>query len=198
MIKNLSLFFLVFMLFACAKNQINQGPLSLSWAEREIKLSAMLQWQFHGDFLLNIPNHKIRAGLSWKQEKDQYSLIFFGPFGLVEAKLDGDAHLVHLKDNKGNDYSADNPETLIKQQFACSLPLSSLYYWVRGLPSPAEVQNRKDDLFHRIEDLEQEGWHIHYIAYQRVQDLELPQEIQFKQDDLTLDLMIDKGGWKLG
>lgn len=192
-------FFFIGCLFlvACAKAPQYQ-PLALTWPEREQRLSELKNWQFRGDVLIKVPQHKFSANMYWQQENNnQYHMVFFGPLGIGSIRMDGSSDAVCLQDNDGKKYCADSPEVLMQQQLGWSLPVSSLYYWVRGLPAPKPVTNVNYDAFHRLAQLEQEGWNIRYTSYYRLQSVELPQNIIFSRPDFFIELTIDADSWQL-
>lgn len=189
------LFALVLTLSACAPTRYDQS-LSLSWSQRQYVLSNMIDWQFRGDFILKMPGKKLSANIFWQQQAALYQIMLFGPFGIGSVTIEGGSDFVQLKDNRGHAYSAQTPEALLQRQVGWSLPVSSLYYWVRGLPAPGRVDQLMYDEFHRIQHMEQQGWSIDYVAYQRVQQLELPREIRFMHDKIYLDLTIEGDSWK--
>ncbi len=196
----------VFLLSSCA-HPPKYTPLTTPWPERQQQLLALTEWQFRGHVIFKMPEqhgdvasvseHKFSANVSWQQNADAYKVMLFGPLGFSAVNLDGRPGAVHLKDSHGKVYEADNPESLMQTQLGWSLPISSLYYWVRGLPSPEPITSVTYDAYHRIAHLQQQGWRIDYMAYQRVQQLELPQEITFMQDKYYMHLTIEGDSWQV-
>lgn len=185
----------IILLASCAQPP-KSTPLTLSWEQRQQQLSAVTSWQFRGHVIFKMPEHKFSANLYWQQHPNAYHVMLFGPLGFNAVDLSGLAGQVSLKDSHGNTYTAENPESLMQQQLGWSLPISSLFYWVRGLQAPGSITEVHYDAFHRIEWLEQQGWNIHFIQYQRVQLIELPQEITFMQDKYLLHLTIEGDSWQ--
>lgn len=172
-------------------------PLTTSWPERQQQLSAMKDWQFRGHVVFKMPERKFSANVYWQQAQASYQVMMFGPLGFSAVNLDGHPGEVRLKDSHGHVYEASNPESLMQEQLGWSLPISSLYYWVRGLPAPGSITQVHYDAFHRIEWLRQQGWDIHFLHYQRVQRVELPQEITFTQHKYSLHLTIEGDSWQV-
>lgn len=134
----------------------------------------------------------------WQQEHDQYHMVFLGPLGIGSIRMDGSSDAVCLQDNDGKKYCADSAEVLMQQQFGWSLPVSSLYYWVRGLPAPEPITTVHYDAFHRLAELDQEGWNIRYMSYYRLPVVELPQNIIFSRPDFFIELTIEGDSWQFG
>ena len=196
-VKNLFCIFSVVLLLSSCAHFPERAPLNTPWPERQQQLSALIDWQFRGHVIFKMPERKFSANVYWQQKADTYQVMLFGPLGFSAVNLDGQPGAVHLKASHGHVYEADNPESLMQQQLGWSLPISSLYYWVRGLPSPEPVTSVTYDAYHRISHLEQQGWQIDYLAYQRVQLIELPQEITFMQSKYYLHLTIENDSWQM-
>ena len=196
-VRNLFCLLVFMFLFSSCANSPEYAPLTTSWSERQQQLSTLTDWQFRGHVIFKMPERKFSANVYWQQKTDVYKVMLFGPLGVNAVNLEGQTDLVSLKDSHGQVYSAKTPEALMQQQLRWSLPISSLYYWVRGLPAPGAITRVTYDAYHRISHLEQQGWSIDYVAYQRVQFIELPQEITVTQDHYYLRLMIDSGSWQL-
>lgn len=186
----------ILLLSSCARPP-EYAPLTTPWPERQLQLSALTDWQFRGHVIFKMPKRRFSANVYWQQNVDVYQVMLFGPLGFNAVNLDGKPGVVSLKDSHGHVYKAENPESLMQEQLGWSLPISSLYYWVRGLPSPEPIIRVTYDAYHRISHLEQQGWSVDYIAYQRVQLFELPQEITFMQDKYYLHLTIESDSWKV-
>lgn len=186
----------IFLLSACA-HPPEYAPLTTAWSERQEQLSALTDWQFRGHAVFKMPERKFSANVYWQQNADQYQIMLFGPFGLGGININGQPNSVYLKDSHGHTYKADTPESLMQNQLGWSLPVSSLYYWVRGLPAPGPVTHVTYDAYHRMVHLEQQGWGIDYRAYQRVQAIELPREIIFAKDNYYMHLTIEDDGWRV-
>jgi len=186
---------LVLLLTGCAQAP-KSIPLNLSWPQRQQQLTGLTAWQFRGHVVFKMPERKFSANVYWQQAPASYQVMLFGPLGFNAVNLSGNADQVSLKDSKGHVYTAESPEVLMQQQLGWSLPISSLNYWVRGLPAPGPITNVVYDAFHRIEVLEQQGWSIHFIAYQRVQQFELPKEIIFTQAKFYMRLTMEGDSWQ--
>lgn len=185
----------LFLLSSCV-HPPQYAPLTTSWSDRQQQLSALTDWQFRGHAVFKMPERKFSANVYWQQTANTYQVMLFGPLGLGAVNLEGQSGSVRLKDSRGHVYTAENPEALMQQQLGWSLPISSLYYWVRGLPAPGSITHVDYDEYHRISHLEQQGWRIDYLAYQRVQRLELPQDMTFTQDAYFLHLTVESDSWR--
>lgn len=171
-------------------------PLTQSWEQRQQALSSLLNWKFRGHFIFKSPANKFSANVFWQQKHNNYDIRVFGPLGFGAAQLQGNDKQVILKDAHAHIYTATNPEALMQQQLGWLLPVSSLYYWLRGLPAPGSVTSIHYDSYHRIDRLRQQGWQIQFVQYMRAQAFELPQEIIFTQNEYYLHLTIEADSWQ--
>lgn len=188
----------LFLLTSCAHVPESQ-PLNLSWPQRQPALMALTSWQFRGHVIFKMPKNKLSANIFWQQQSPQaYHVMLFGPLGFSAVELNGQADQVNLKDSHGRVYHSSNPESLMMEQLGWSLPVSSLYYWVRGLPAPGAITDVQYDAFHRIALLKQQGWEMHFISYTRVQWMELPTEIIFEKESFFMRLTVEDDSWQIG
>lgn len=166
---NLYFLFLTVLLLAsgCAVNAVSShSPVSRSWAEQEGGVSQLTSWQMRGRVAIKSVNQSfdpISANVFWRQVDQSYDIELFGPVGLGAIKLLGQPGETVLTDSQSHQYKATSPEKLMQQQLGWSLPVSQLYYWVRGLPAPTnsgEVDNQAQkrlDPEHRLLSLKQAG-----------------------------------------
>lgn len=158
----------------------------LPWAQRKTQLNAIKNWHVNGNLAAHNQQHKgINASFSWEQHNNAYQLSFFGPLGSSSAVLNGNANGISLVTHQQT-YTAKNPEQLLQNQLGFRLPVSQLYYWIRGLPAPQSRYTVNLDAYNRLLKLRQSGWHINYLHYTNSETIDLP--------DL---LVIANGAWQI-
>src|SRR5579872_5742386 len=134
MFKGFSLI-LFLVLTACSSlSPPSSQPLDLSWKKRQQALKPIKNWQLQGAIAIHTPSDSGSATLHWKQEAGSYSLSLFGPFGSNAVQVYGKPGFIRLQTAQGQIFYAHNPEQLLYNQLGWNLPLSNLYYWIRGLP----------------------------------------------------------------
>lgn len=190
------------LLTACVSNTISSSsPAPVSWEAHQQKLSQLTNWQMRGRFSLKnskttsapaqTQTQAFSANLFWRQMDQGYDVELFGPVGLGAVKLLGEPGKIELSDSQGNHYQSTSPEALMQQQLGWFLPVSELYYWIRGLPAPGEISSKKLDSAHRLLVLEQSGWKINYQSYQYISNLWLPKKILLQSEILKVTLVIN-------
>ncbi len=175
----------------------SQTPLNknVSWDSRVQTLSGIENWDLNA--LIAIRNRKddATASLTWQQNRKNYTLNVFGPLGTNPIKLSGKPGQVALQNAHGQIFYASTPEALLAQQTGYQLPVSGLYYWIRGLPVPGTPSQTHFDTYHHLVELDQQGWKIQYLRYTSVHQIDLPTKIFLVSPDLSVKIIINK--WQL-
>ena len=169
------------------------------WSSKQKRLSEIDSWQLNGRLGLIISGRSKGSSmhLNWTQNKDDFLIYLDGPFGIPLAKIRSDGNEV-VANISGQEkiLKASSAELLMKNLIGWDLPVSSLRFWVMGLPVPrweSKVTLNNDGL---PSSIFQKGWDVRYLSYQNEKELSLPARIRIAKDDITLNLMIN--GWQLG
>jgi outer membrane lipoprotein LolB len=168
----------------------NAKPSSPSWAEREQQLRQLDHWQLQGKIAIRSPSDSASASIAWKQDQKNYSISILGPFGSNAVQIYGGPGQVKLQNAQGKQFYANTPEQLLLDQTGWKLPVSSLYYWVRGLPVPGEAGEREFDPYHRLSKLSQQQWRVSFDEYKTFDGLELPTKLVLVHPSLNIKLVI--------
>lgn len=190
------------LLVACATQPAKTGALdqALSWPQRQGQLSSIKSWHISGELggqLLQQQKPKaFSASVIWQQQGPDYHISIFGPLGADMTKLNGNGTQATLLTSNHHAITGQNPEQLLEAKLGWTLPVSNLYYWVRGIPAPNIASSPTFDAYHRLITLRQQGWQIHYMRYTGVNNrYDLPSKIFISRPGLKLRLIISQ--WKL-
>ena len=166
-------------LSACATTTPPSAPENQNqpWSMRAQTLSALTAWDIRAAIAFRTDSDAESANLDWQQNNQDYTMLVSGPLGTTAFKLTGSEQGITLDTAQGKHFSAPTPEALLLQQTGWQLPVSSLYYWIRGLPAPNLPAQKQFDAFHHLTQLQQANWTIHYLAYTSVNHLDLPSKI---------------------
>ena len=191
-LKYVSVLFFVVLLTACTTIQ---APVPyVNWQTRYNQLSKIQNWQIKGVIAIKTLQKSLSASLYWQQACPNYTLHLFGPLGMGAVNIKGTPHRITLQKNHQT-YVAKNPEQLLQQQLGWYLPISSLHYWIRGIPVPNIKAIKRFDRYNRLIYLKQQGWEIQYLNYTRKAGLSLPAKILL--DSETLQVKITLTQWKM-
>ena len=113
-----------------------------------------------------------------------------GPLGASAMKLSGTEGQVSLQMSDGKVYRSSSPEQLLKAQWGFNLPVSSMNYWIRGLPVPGIPSSTRFDNAGRLSTLIQQGYRIDYLSYSNFGRWELPERISLVSSSLRVKMVV--------
>ncbi len=161
-----------------------------TWAERQTSLKRIHQWQINGKIAVQTAQDSGSASFNWTQINRQYELSIMGPLGSGSIKLTGQPGAVLLITADGKSYTAKSAEQLLAERWGFNLPLSSLTYWIRGLPVPDMTYSKQLDTENRLSELTQQGWQIQFLNYTTVGKNDLPNKLAITSPVLKTKLII--------
>lgn len=183
---------------ACATVPLLAPPLNqnIDWQIRRQQLELLKTWKIHGAIALQQGSQAENFSFYWVENEKNYRLEIYGPLGIGRQVLTVQGQHATLKNATGNVVTAASAEILLQQFSAWTLPVSSLHYWLRGLPAPLPPQTTNFDTYHHLLRLQQQGWSIRYISYLSFQGRDLPHKIIFQYRQLRGVVLINQ--WELG
>jgi len=162
----------------------------LPWEKRKAQLNNLQNWQARGNLAARTTNQQgVNASFSWQQHYHCYQLIFFGPLGSQSAVLTGNPERVCLTTHRQT-YTAQNPESLLADQLGLRLPISQLYYWLRGLPAPQSRYTTNLDAYNHLLKLRQSGWQVNYTHYSNSGVIDLPDRLEISNEKWQVRIAI--------
>lgn len=192
-VRNRLLIFTLLLWLAGCTTQIHvdeQARLD-SYAVHRDKLTELASWQLQGRIAMSMEKDAWSATLHWTQTDAEYELRLIAPLGRGSFDLRGGDQGVMLRLEQNKVLRADNPETLLQDNFGWAVPVSGLHYWVRGIPDPdARLTRLELDENGRISALEQSGWHVSYTQYSSQGEFDLPGRIAMDNGKMKLRLVI--------
>lgn len=165
------------------------------WPTRQKQLTALNGWKIRGNLTLKAPRVAESASLYFKQDNKNYTIRLFGPLGLGSIVIDGRPHRVTLHTAQKPPLTTQNPEELLQKEFGWHLPVSNLYYWIKGLPVPQKKTTLSFDRYHHLIHLEQEGWTIDYAHYKTYGPYDLPHDVFLTNARLKIQIHIAIHSW---
>jgi outer membrane lipoprotein LolB len=163
-----------------------------TWGNRVEVLSNIEDWDLNALIAIraNATRDAGSANMSWKQSKQDYSILLMGPLGSNAVKLTGKPGRVSLETADGKIYHAATPEALLFQQSGWNLPVSNLYYWIRGLPVPNMLAQKSFDAENHLSELTQEGWIIKYLHYKTIGRVGMPDKMVLANAKVNVKIVI--------
>jgi outer membrane lipoprotein LolB len=164
---------------------------SLSWSQRQAQLQKIVHWRAEGMMSIRSTRQTSAFSFEWlQQNQENYALEFFAPLGLGSVRVLGNASNVVLWQSATQKITAKTPEALMIRQLGYSVPVTSLYYWIRGLPDPHLPMSARFDVNHHLSTLQQQGWKINFQNFKTISGVDLPTMIllSYEQDSNPLRL----------
>jgi outer membrane lipoprotein LolB len=196
--KFLTIFLVCLWLTGCASFQPFQREMKpavdqdMAWNDRVQMLSQIKNWDLKALIAIRNTKDNQSATLNWQQTKQNYEISLFGPLGSNAVTLTGQPGKVILATADGKKIVAANPESLLATQTGWQLPVSNLYYWIRGLPAPNSPSRKQFDAYHHLMILHQQGWIIRYQHYVSFKGIDVPSRIVLENSQLSVKIVINQ------
>jgi outer membrane lipoprotein LolB len=193
---NILLLIFIFILTGCTtlSSQPCAVQNNIPWPERVSSLSKAQHWDIHAVMAMQVPARHEGGSLhlAWCQQRGDYTIQLFGPLGVNSMQLEGGTHGVSLKAADGRQWTAPTPERLLEEQTGWRLPVSYLYYWIRGLPAPVAIVKQQWDSQHRLYQLIQQGWTVTFLRYTFSGCLEVPEKLMLDNQSVKIKIFINQ------
>ncbi|KTD18188.1 lipoprotein insertase outer membrane protein LolB [Legionella jordanis] len=179
------------------KNKASKNSLGSDTAKNAAtaSASAISSWEISGAMAARNKNKGWNAAINWAQRGlGAYQIRLFGPLGSGTVLINKQGGVVTFRDGPKT-ASSSNAEELLKRQTGIRLPVNNLYYWVRGLPAPGNVQLAQRDETNHLRLLKQGGYLVEYGQYTRVGNAVLPTHIKLQGNGVFIKLVIKR--WKI-
>lgn len=164
-----------------------------SWQQRRKALARVRHWNIDGAFSIKQPHQSAIASYDWQQRGGSYNIRIHSALDAYTADISGRPGYVTLQRSNKRRASARSPEQLMQRQLGWHLPISNLFYWMRGLPAPGKYQ-AKFDAFSHLVYLRQAGWDVQFSNYLPVGKVDLPRTLQLNNRQIAVKIVVKH--WK--
>lgn len=159
--------------------------------QRNRQVNSVSYWEFNARFSFITESEAWSGKLFWQQNPDSEYLIHFSdPAGQGAMQLAGNPEQVELVLANGDRYQAKDADTLLRQETDWELPISSLWYWIRGLPDPGLALQAGFNGEGLPARFDQDGWMVDYQSYHHIDNHSFPRKITIKKGELRLKLIV--------
>lgn len=165
------------------------------WLLHRDAISTLDRWQVRGRVAVSNDDQGWSAHFDWQQQGESFHIRLRGPFGQGAIELLGDSQGVRLLQADKRTIYAESAEVLLEQHTGWRLPVSSLRFWLLGLPVPGTASSFEVDLQGRLIDLQQYDWDINYNRYQQQEKFFLPVRLKLEDKALKVKFVVDQ--WQL-
>ena len=189
MFKKLFIALSCVLLAACSSvDTQTTAPASSSWDEHLEQVRKLQSWDISGKIGIITPDNSNSASLKWLQKQQSYLIDIHGPLGQGGASIQGSPNQVTVDISGEGEFSGPDPEYILYQQLGWDIPISDIYWWIRGIPAPdSEFQHTLEQ--NRLKTLQQNGWTIQYLRYNSLEPA-LPRKIRLVRNGLKITLVL--------
>jgi len=182
-------------LSGCTTQQMMTSP-KLDGAPLQQQLSDINNWHIKGKLGLRTDRDSGSLYVNWQQMDRDFDIHLNGALGQGATHIYGNDDLVALERGNRPIITATTPEQLLYENSGWYIPVSHLYFWVRGIPTPeAPIDSSEYNQYGLLETLHQGGWHINYSRHGQVDEVTLPTKMTVQRGELKLTLIIKD--WQL-
>jgi outer membrane lipoprotein LolB len=159
------------------------------------KASTISSWEIRGAMAAKNKAKGWSATLNWTQSgPNNYQIRLIGPIGAGSVLIKKEGGTVSFQDGKKRNTSS-NADELLQKQTGIRLPVSNLYYWVRGLPAPGGVQSEHRDPANNLVSIRQNGYTITFAQYTSVNGINLPKMVRLDGNGVMVKVIINN--WRI-
>ena len=162
-----------------------------SWDVRRTELQAREAFALTGRVAVASGQEGFNARLRWEQSGATSDVALDGPFGAGGVRILSDGSTLQVATSGGQELDAEAARAEIARRIGFEPPLSSLRYWLLGVPDPASPANPVLDDEARLASLEQGGWRIEYTDYAAVEGRWLPRRLTLHHGEVRVRLLVD-------
>jgi len=171
-------------------------PAGPAWEVRKPQLQARSHFTLKGRVAVAAGADGFNANLNWTQDGERSQLTLEGPLGVGGAQITASGAQLSVVTSRGQRLDSDAARAELTTRLGFDPPLSSLRYWVLGVPDPTQPASESlDPLQQRLSSLTQSGWHIDYQAYAPSGGESLPARLTLQRDAVRVRLLVDE--WQL-
>jgi len=181
-------------LAACQTVPVSPAP-SLAWSVRRPVLQNLSRFGLNGRVAVAVGNQGFNAGLRWRQAAAVTRLALTGPLGAGGVEVTADGGDLSVVTSSGKRLDNDAARAELEDKLGFEPPLTSLRYWVLGVPDPGAPASVQLDPQQRLSALRQDGWQIDYTAYMPVGAEWLPKLLTLRRAQVRVRMVVD--GWQL-
>jgi outer membrane lipoprotein LolB len=167
-------------------------PPGVSWDVRRPQLQSLEHFQLRGRVAVASSGEGFNANLRWTQDGDHSQVTLEGPFGVGGAQLSAEGDELTVVTAQGERIESAAAHAALAARLGFDPPLSSLRYWVLGVPDPKQPANESlDTAQQRLTALTQDGWHVEYQSYIPAGSEALPARLTLQRDAVRVRLLVD-------
>lgn len=185
---------LVLALGGCQTVPVPAAP-SVAWNVRRPALQTLERFSLNGRVAVAVGKQGFNAGLRWTQSGAVTHLDLTGPLGAGGVQVTANGGDLSVVTSSGKRLDDTQARSELADKLGFEPPLTSLRYWVLGVPDPGAPASVQLDAQQRLTELTQDGWRIDYGAYMPAGAEWLPRLLTLRREGVRVRMVVD--GWQL-
>jgi outer membrane lipoprotein LolB len=184
-------------LASCATSSRNEGPTDPDWIKHQHDILALSDWELSGRLNVRQQNASDTVSINWQQQQQNFEIRFSGALGLGAVRVHGAPNEVVVEKAGAETVVLPNLQALARNYLGYDFPAAQLFFWVRGIPAPANIISTSlnaDLMLDKLIQLDATGrrWELQYDRYNQTAEVWLPGRIRVNSDDLQLTFLINE------
>ena len=180
------------LLAGCVTAQRKPAVPQLPWPERRARLQALDPYELAGRVAVAAGSDAFNAHLTWKQQGARSTVELNGPLGIGGMHVVADGETLDVRTSKGERLASDEARAELEDKLGFEPPLTSLRYWLLGVPDPASPATEMVGADQHLASLIQDGWQITYPDYLEANGYSLPRRLTLRRGDVRVRLVVDR------
>jgi len=158
-------------------------------------LSNIFNWKFHGRIAVKTRLDGYHGNIIWKQTGNSFQISLWGPLGLGMLSINGSSEDIEITNVNGQIIALKNVEDELQHFIESIIPISSIQYWLLGIPNPyfpSKIESRDNST---VIDFKQSGWVIEASDFKRNIEFLLPHKIFLSNIDTNVRVAVEN--WEI-
>lgn len=158
--------------------------------QRKEKTKTVSSWVIRGAMAAKNKAKGWSASMNWAQHgPGSYQIRLMGPLGAGAVLINKTGKTITFQDGPKR-VTSSNADELLLQQTGIRLPVTNLYYWVRGLPAPGKTSGERYDEANHLIQLRQSGYTVTFGNYTSVKGTDLPGIVRLDGNGVMVKVII--------
>jgi len=165
------------------------------WPSAKTARQALSHWEMSGRAAVATESQGWSANVTWNQAEQISELNLQGALGVGGVHVRSDGQSVEIDTSKGEKISDQDAAGALERAIGVALPISSLRYWLLGVPAPGSDAEEELDTQGRLAALRQNGWSMAYDRYEYQNGAWLPGRVRLENGPVRVKVVVDH--WSL-
>jgi outer membrane lipoprotein LolB len=161
------------------------------WPSAKSARQALSHWEMSGRAAVATESQGWSANVTWNQAEEISELSLQGAFGVGGVHVRSDGQSVEIDTSKGEKISDQDAAAALERVIGVALPISSLRYWLLGVPAPGSDAEEELDTQGRLAALKQNGWSMAYDNYEYQSGSWLPGRVRLESGPVRVKVVVD-------